>query len=184
MSQLILIRHGQTDWNRQKRIQGSLDMPLNEDGKKEAKSISGELANFKIDAVYSSPVSCSFNTASEVAVPHKVRVKKTKQLNDLDQGVWQGLLIDDVKKRYKKQYSLWKTSPTSGCPPKGESIKDASDRAISFVHKAVDQNKNGSICIVSGNIILSVIKCHLKNIELENMWKFIPDKIWWEAFEI
>ena len=184
MAQLILVRHGQTDWNRQNRIQGTLDIPLNGEGKKEAQGISDKLSKFKIDALYSSPTTCSFATACEIATPHNLKVKKIKALNELNQGGWQGLLIKDVKKRYKKQYNIWKSSPTSGRPPKGESIREAYDRAVSAMHKIVDKHKGENVCIVSGGIILSIIKCYLKNIDLEKVWKSIPEKTWWEVVEL
>lgn len=184
MTHLILVRHGQTEWDKQNRIQGALDIPLNEGGKKEAEGISHELSRFKINQLYSSPASCSFSTACEIAIPHKLKVKKIDELSELNLGVWQGLLVKDVKKRYKKQYNIWKTSPTSGRPPKGESMRDGYDRAVSAMHKIIDKHKRENICIVSHDIILSALKCYLKNVELEKLWEFIQKKIWWEVFEL
>jgi len=183
MAELILVRHGQTDWNKQNRVQGTLDIPLNGEGEDEAKRISGELSGFKIDAVYSSPASRSFCTACEIATTHNLKAKKISALKELNQGVWQGLLLKDIKKRYKRQYSIWKSSPTCGRPPNGESMRDACDRAVSAVHKIVDRHKDESVCVVSGDIVLSIIKCYLKNIELERVWKLIPGKTW-EVFQL
>ncbi|MBL7156693.1 MAG: histidine phosphatase family protein [Candidatus Omnitrophica bacterium] len=184
MAQLILIRHGQTNWDREKRVQGALDIPLNAEGEKEAQKISVELSKFKIDNIYSSPVSCSVSTAREIAIPHNIKIKKLNELNELNHGVWQGLCIKDIKKRYKKQYNIWKLSPTSGRPPKGESIRDAYDRAISIMHKIVDKHKGEDTCLVSGGIILSLIKCYIKNADVEHIWKITPEEAWWEAFEL
>ncbi|MBL7155892.1 MAG: histidine phosphatase family protein [Candidatus Omnitrophica bacterium] len=183
MAKLILVRHGQTNWSKEKRIQGALDIPLNEEGKKEAQELSEELAKFKIGALYSSPAACSLSTADEIAAPHKLKVKKAREFSELGHGVWQGLLLKDVKKRYKKQYNNWKTSPTSLSPPQGESVKDACDRAISAVHKITDKRKDENICIVSHDIILSIIKCYCKNMDLEKIWDFTPEKAWWEALD-
>ncbi len=184
MAQLILVRHGQTEWNKQKRIQGSLDIPLNNEGEKEARRFTIELSKFKINRVYSSPASCSFSTACEIAAPHKVKVKKLKELRELNHGVWEGLLLADIKKRYKKQYSIWKTSPASGKPPKGETLREAYDRSISAVHKIIDKHKGENICIVSHDLVLSLIKCYLKNIDLDKVWNFIAEKSWWEVLDI
>ncbi len=184
MTQLILVRHGQTKWDKENRVQGALDIPLDADGTKEAQKISGELLKFKIHAVYSSAASCSFSTACEIAAPHKVKVKKADEFNEVNHGVWQGLLVKDVKKRYKKQYNSWKTSPASGRPPKGESVRDAFDRAISAMHKIVDKHKNENTCIVSGDMTLSIIKCYLTNSDIKEIRKFTPEKIWWEVFQL
>ena len=184
MTQLILVCHCQTDWDKEKRIQGSLDIPLNDVGKREAQEISGKLSKFKISAIYSSPAVCSFSTASEIAAPHKLKVKKTDSLSELNQGLWQGLQLSDVKKRYKKQYNAWKTSPASGQPPGGESGKAAYDRAVCAAHKIINNYKDEAVCVVSGNIILSMIKCHFKEIDIKEMWSAIPKKTWWEVLEL
>ena len=184
MAKLILVRHGQTDWKKQNRVQGSLDIPLNNEGTEEAKALASELSKQKIDAIYSSPSSCCFSTACEIATPHKLKVKKINELSELNQGVWQGLLLSSIKKRYKKQYSIWKTTPTAGRPPNGESLRDACDRTISLMHKIVDKHKDESICFVSGEMVLSIIKCYLKNLDLDKMWQFTSEKTRWEAFQL
>ncbi len=184
MTQLILVRHGQTNWDKENRLQGTLDIPLNADGTKEAQKISCELLKFKIHAVYSGSASCSFSTACEIAAPHKLKVKKTEGFNEVNYGVWQGLLIKDIKKRYKKQYGNWKASPVSGGPPNGESVRDAYDRTISAMHKIVDKHKGENICVVSGDMTLSIIRCYLKNADIKEIRKFTPEKIWWETFRL
>ena len=184
MAQIILVRHGQTDWGAEGRVQGALDIPLNKEGEKEAQTVSGELSKFEIDAIYSSPISCCFSTAHKIAAKHGLKVKKMPELMDLNQGLWQGLLVKDIKKRYKKQYYAWKAAPVSGGPPKGESIRSAYDRAISAVHKIVDRHKDRNVCVVSGDLILSLIKSNLTKTDFENMWKSTREKIWWEAIEL
>jgi len=184
MSKLILVRHGQTDWDKQNRLQGSLDIPLNSEGKKEAQKISSDLASVEITALYSGSTACSFSTASEIAHGRKIKVKKMNDLNELNHGVWQGLLVSDIKKRYKKQYASWKISPVSGCPPKGEPIRNGYDRVVSAMHKIIDRYKGENVCIVSGGLVISMIKCHLENIDITKIWKLAPEKTWWEAFEI
>ena len=184
MAKLILIRHGQTDWNKQNRIQGALDIPLNHEGKKEAQDLARELAHVKIDAVYSSAASCSVSTASEIAQIRDIKVKIMPELNELDHSAWQGLLLKDVKKRYKKQYALWKSSPDCVAPPKGETLREAYDRAISALRKILDRHRDENICIVSHDIVLSIIKCHLNNISIDKVWDTGSKKAGWEAFDL
>jgi broad specificity phosphatase PhoE len=184
MPQLILVRHGQTDWDKQDRVRGSLDIPLNGEGQQEARRISGELSGYTIDAVYSGHSSCSFFTATEIALPHKLTAKKWDDLNELNHGVWQGLLIKDVKKRYKRQYHTWKTSPVSARLPKGETLREAYDRAVSAIHTLIDKHHDENVCVVSGDVVLSAIKCHFKSIDLEKIWSFAPEKMWWEVLEV
>ena len=184
MAKIILVRHGETDWDKEKRVRGTIDIPLNNEGKKEARDVSRLLEGFDINAVYSSPSTCCVSTALEIAAPHKLRVKKVRELKELYHGVWEGLRIEDIKKRYKKQYSAWKNSPINSAPPKGESISELYDRAVSAMHKMLDKHQGGNVCMVSGDMILNVMKCHLKNIEVDKIWKFSSDKTWWEAIEL
>jgi len=170
MTRLIIVRHGQTDWSNTKRIQGEVDVPLNDDGVKEAKTVASQLVSEKIDNVFSSQLSRCYTTADEIARHHNLKVKRLKELNELNQGLWQGLLLREVKKRYKKQYSLWKQDPTLVQPPKGESIKDAYDRVITLIHKLIDKYADSVICIVTHEIITGLIMCHYKELDLKDMW--------------
>ncbi|MFH1380626.1 MAG: histidine phosphatase family protein [Candidatus Omnitrophota bacterium] len=184
MAKLILVKYCKTCWNKENRLQGAVDIPLNDEGVEEARKISEELSQFDISALYSGSAPCSVSTANEIAAPHKVKVKEVSELNELNYGLWQGLYMKDIKKRYKRQYSIWKTSPVSGCPPQGEAIGKAYDRAVSAVHKIIDHHKAKDVCIVSGSLILSLIKCNLRNIDLGDVWNVTLDKNFWEAIEI
>ncbi len=184
MAKLILVRHGQTDWDVQRRFQGTLDIPLNHEGQKEAQELSEKLNGTNISAVYAGTKACALSTAREIAAPRNIKVRKLEELNELNYGMWQGLRVEDVKKRYKKHYGAWKTEPISARPPKGESLTEAYDRAVSALHKILDKNKDENVCIVSHDIICSLIKCHLKCVDPNGMWDFIPRKIEMESFEI
>lgn len=184
MTRLILVRHGQTDWSNIKRIQGEVDIPLNTDGLREAKTIASELSSERIDAIFSSQLSRCYTTAEEIARHHRLKVKKLKELNELNQGLWQGLLLTEVKKRYKKQYNLWKQDPTLVQPPKGESIKDAYDRVITLTQKLIDKYPKNTLCIVSHEIITGLIKCHFKGLDLKDMWNHTLKKATQETLEV
>ena len=184
MAKLILVRHGKTEWCKQKRIQGALDIPLNFEGQEEACKVAGELSKLNIHAIYSSSASCCLSTAHEIAAQCKIKIKKTNELNELNYGIWQGLLEKDVKKRYRKQYSAWRASPTSTHPPNGESIREAYDRAVSAMHKIIDKHKDANVCIVSHDVVFSLIKCYLNNSDTEKIWSSVPGKGFCEVFDI
>ena len=183
MHRLILVLHGRTDWDKVNRIQGSVDVPLSEEGKTDAERIASDLAKVRIDAIYSSLLSRSYETAKTIAKNHNLKPKKIKELNEVNQGVWQGLCIGDIKKRYKKQYNLWKSSPILAKPPQGESMKEAYDRVVNTVHKILEKHSGSTVCIVSHEIVISLIKCHFKNENLENIWNMVPKNGSWELIE-
>lgn len=184
MTRIILVRHGKTDWSNDNRIQGEVDIPLNDEGLQQVRDVASRLSGEKIEAIFSSQLARSYITAEEIAIHHKLKVRKVKELNEVNQGLWQGLLLSEVKKRYKRQYNLWKQDPTLVQPPKGESIKDAYDRVITLVQKLIDKYSDGTICIVSHEIITGLIKCHFENFDLEDMWSHTLNRAMYEIMEI
>lgn len=184
MTKIILVRQGQTDWSNIDRIQGEVDVPLNSQGMQQARDLASTLASEKIKAIFSSQLSRSYTTAEEIARPHNLKVKKLKELNELNQGLWQGLLLSEVKKRYKKQYNLWMQDPTLVQPPKGENLKDAYDRAIGTVQRIIDKYPGDTVCIVSHEIISGLIKAHYNHLDIKELWKFSLKKAQQEVIEI
>lgn len=172
MKQLVLIRHGETPWDDDSRIQGTLDIPLNNKGIKEAEDLCDNIS-MPLDVIYSSSLSRAYDTAFIIASKMDIKVKKVKELNELDHGLWQGLKINDVKKRYAKIYSKWENSPVSVTPPQGESIPCAYDRVINAVHKITDKNSSGNICIVSHKIIIALIKSYYLHLDLDKIWEIL-----------
>lgn len=188
MTRLILIRHGQTDWNKDGRIQGQLDIPLNANGKKQIQAIISGLARLKgvkkINAIYSSQLSRSWETAEEIGKILKLKAKRLKELNELNQGVWQGLLEKAIMKRYKKSYNIWKANPLATTPPKGESLKDACQRVMAAVQKIVNWHRGQTICIVAHEVVYAIIKSRCKKTDLTNIWQDLPKNASWEVLEI
>lgn len=184
MAKLVIVRNCQTDWNKIKRIQGTVDVPLNDEGKAIAERIASELSVEKITAVYSSGLQRSYQTAEIIGQPHKIKPKKVQDLNELNQGVWQGLCQSEIKKRYKKQYSLWRNSPFSTKPPQGESMKDAYDRVVNATQKIIEKHGDDVVCVVAHEVVISLIKCHFTQQDINNMWKTTPGIGVWEALEV
>lgn len=184
MTRLILVRNGQTDWSKANRIQGEIDIPLNVRGRSQAKACAAQLRGISIDAIYSSALSRSYETALEIAKPHKLKVKTLKSLNEINQGLWQGMLVVDARRKHRKLYSKWESNPLNSKPPKGEGIKEAYDRVITEAEKTLARHKHGTICIVAHRIINTLIKCHFLSLDLNKIWEFSPLPGTWEILEI
>lgn len=174
MTHLILVRHGQTDWNKDGRLQGRLDIPLNAEGRKQIQHILSGLVNLKgvkkIDAVYCSQLSRSVETAAEIGRVYGLKVNSTAGLNELNFGVWQGLLERQIGIRYKKLYNIWKETPLFTAPPRGETIKDAHTRILAALRPIIKRYNGQVACIVAHGIVLAIIKCHYKRIDLNRIW--------------
>ena len=104
---MLLVRHGETDYNRNNIIQGTRDVPLNEIGRKQALDLSDRLGGIHIHAAYSSCLQRAYETAQIVTKPHELTVKQYAELNEMDFGNFEGRLYKDVKE-------LWDVIPEPG----------------------------------------------------------------------
>ena len=107
MTEILLARHGETDWNRESRFQGRADPPLNDRGREQAAELAETLAEEELAAVYSSPLRRAFETAEVVAGRHGLPALPVEGLREVDVGSWQGLTRVDVERRFAEQFRRW-----------------------------------------------------------------------------
>lgn len=107
MVEILLARHGETDWNRESRFQGHADPPLNELGRAQAVELAEALAAEELAAVYSSPLRRAFETAEVVAARHGLPAVPVEGLREVDVGSWQALTRNEVEQRFPEQFHRW-----------------------------------------------------------------------------
>ena len=107
MTEILLARHGETDWNRENRFQGHADPPLNEVGRAQAAELAATLAHEPIAAVYASPLRRALETAETVAAAHGLAPIVVDALREVDVGSWQGLTRAEVETRFPEQFRRW-----------------------------------------------------------------------------
>jgi broad specificity phosphatase PhoE len=107
VTEILLARHGETDWNHESRFQGHADPPLNELGREQAAELAAMLAGEDLAAVYSSPLQRAFETARVVAEPHGLAAAPVEGLKEVDVGSWEALTRDDVEHRFPEQFRRW-----------------------------------------------------------------------------
>lgn len=134
MTKVFLVRHGATDWNMEKRAQGHADIDLNEEGRKQAAAVATELTHEKLAAVYSSDLKRAFDTASAIAAPHGLEVIVDKDLREIDQGDWEGLTTDEIKRKWP---DLWGPNRHYNARPGGESPQQVKERSLAALARAV-----------------------------------------------
>ncbi|MCA9077425.1 MAG: histidine phosphatase family protein [Planctomycetaceae bacterium] len=164
MSVTAVIRPGETDFDQQDRILGTLDLPLNEHGESQLDEIVDALRSLSIKQLYTSPTDPALSTANAVGEALDINVKELELLANVNQGLWQGLCIDEIKRKQPKIYKLWRENPESVCPPEGESCAEAFERAQKALRKPMKKNVN--FAVVVSEPMATVVECVLRREEL------------------
>lgn len=170
---LIFIRHGQTDWNVQGKIQGSYDSELNDTGIKQAMSLSEKLLNlnYKFSKIYSSPQKRALKTAEILSKSSNVDYISVKDLQEMNMGKWEGLSWKEVEKIYPNEYKEWYLNRRYTKTPDGESYQDMLERVLKAIHKIINEN-NEDVVIVSHSAVIMCLQCYVTNTPFNDMLKF------------
>ncbi|HJT32969.1 MAG TPA: histidine phosphatase family protein [Pirellulales bacterium] len=184
MVRIVLIRPGATEYDRQGRIQGVLDVPLSEEGAGEASRIAAELQETGIELLYTSDCEHALQTASAVAAELGVKNKRLENMQNLDHGLWQGMLVEEVKRKQPKVYRQWQEQPASVCPPGGEMLGDAQKRVRAVLVKLFKKHKEGVIGLVVPEPLASLVRALLEQTEVGDLWRAGAEHGTWEAIDV
>lgn len=174
MTEIILVRHGETEWNVGEIFRGRIDIALNETGIKQAELLAEYLSDVKIEAIYSSPLKRALKTAEIITNYHQLKVEIAPGLIDLNYGKWQGLPHQEVKAKYEELYTEWIRKPHQVTMPEGESLNDARKRAMEVVAKVTAKHK-GTAVLVSHRVVNKVLICALLGLDNSHFWNIRQD---------
>ena len=169
-TKFILIRHGQTDWNLNKRYSGYLDVSLNQNGKAQAKRLHHRLKTSQIDKIYSSDRIRAIQTAKIVFKNREI--EKIADLREVHFGVFEGLTYQEIIKKHPIAYKKWLKNPYSIKIPKGEHLTDFKKRIVKAFRKIAILNKNKTVAIVSHGGVISIFVNHL--LKSKKFWQQVP----------
>jgi probable phosphoglycerate mutase len=171
MFQILLIRPGATDYEQQGRVQGTLDVPLCEEGQREVAGLIQQLRGADpLEVIYYSPAQSAEETAEAIGAALDVRIRCLDKLQNLDHGLWQGMLIDDVKLKQPKVYRQWLEKPETVCPPEGETVTAARKRAEDVLGRLLKKHHDGAIALVVPEPMASIVRQLLTHDELGDLW--------------
>jgi len=170
MLNILLIRTGATEYDSQRRVQGTLNVPLSEAGQQQIERVATELAPQTIDALYAGPCNAAKQTGEILADRLDLKVKTLDKLANLDHGLWQGMLIEEVKAKQPKVYRQWQENPESVCPPEGETLQATRERLHQVLAKLVKKHKSGAVAVVAPEPLVSLIRNILRDEDLGNLW--------------
>jgi broad specificity phosphatase PhoE len=174
---VILLRHGETAWNRDGVFRGTEDVPLNEHGKEQAALAGERLRAVEIRRIYTSPLSRSRDTAERAAGPKGLAVADQTFLNDMYFGRWQGLKVEEVALRWPDEYRLWQESPHLCQAPGGESIEGVMQRAARGLENLLreDDGGSGALLLVSHRVIIKLLLLWAVGAGSRDFWKIRVD---------
>jgi len=157
----VFIRHGETDWNRERRVQGREGASLNEAGREQAKALARQLWEVPLQAIYSSDLPRAIETASYVAGPHGVGVQTDARLNEIDHGEWEGLAESQLPDL--DLYLRWREDPSSCDLPGAEPLLAVRDRALAAMRDIATRHPAdaGLVAVVSHQVVLALLKCYV-----------------------
>lgn len=169
---VILVRHGETDWNKEKRIQGgSSDPPLNETGRQQAEGLARRLEQEPIEAIYSSPLKRSLDTATAIARRHQLEVVAEPSLREIEAGTLEGVLAGSLKKRLSQLLTADTGSDGLSKPSGGESLADVQRRAWGTIQRLSQKHPGGLVVVSHYFVVLSVI-CSVLGLPLSQLDRF------------
>jgi broad specificity phosphatase PhoE len=155
---LYFIRHGQTDWNAEKRLQGHIDIPLNEVGKSQAGALAEELKTHPITAIYSSPLQRAYATAQKINEPHGHEIKIHPGLIEASYGSKDGTLVADYHRDCKRVALSKQERLHFKLVPDEESYFEVYQRATGVLEEIIQNHPNGTVLVVThGNLMRSII---------------------------
>jgi broad specificity phosphatase PhoE len=184
MARIVLVRPGSTDYDDQGRIRGTLDVPLNQEGNAEVLRLIDGLRHLGVETVYASPCQPAQETARAIAKALDVKVKTLDRMQNLNHGLWQGMRIDEVRRKQPKVYRQWQETPECICPPGGETVAEAEGRVRAAVTRILKRHKEGVIALVVPEPLASLVRRFIDRGDLGDLWKASTEHGQWEVFEV
>jgi alpha-ribazole phosphatase len=183
MTRLCLVRHGQTDWNLEGRYQGQSDVPLNETGRNQARALAQKLKGYPFAAIYTSDLERSKETAKFLAETLHLPVTCDSRLREINQGQWEGQLVDDIKARFSELWKQRTVDPARLRPPGGETVSEVARRVYAALDDITRLYPDGNVLVVSHGLVLAAVTCKVRDIPLGQAYSVIPsntEPVWLE----
>lgn len=177
MTRLLLVRHGETDWNRQHRHQGQRDIPLNDLGRRQVLAVSKRLANEPIKAIYASDLKRAWDTATAISTFHDgVKIDKEIRLREMNFGEWEGLTWSEIQASEPSVIDNWSKYLAEPGPPGGENIVRFARRIQDAIDEIINCHPDENVLVVAHGGTLMVLVCLMLDHPIEKYWQFRVDK--------
>lgn len=166
---IYLIRHGESEGNRQKRFQGRMDLPLSEKGKEQAKLLKKRFETINYDCIYSSPLSRAYETAQILNFDKKPDIVKVNAFSEIDVGDFTKRNFDEIKVLYPNELDIWLNQPHNFSAPNGETMREVFDRTTAELKRIIADNSGKTVVIAAHACVIRNLLCHCLNFPFDRL---------------
>jgi broad specificity phosphatase PhoE len=184
VTELLLVRHGETDWNVQGRWQGQTDVPLNRHGLEQAAAVAASQDGRPLAAIYTSDLRRAQQTAEALAGATGAPIYSDRRLREINLGIWEGMLFSDIEARDGARLRALREQPATHGAPGGETPADVQRRAIDVLREVAVAYPDARVAIVSHGLTLAAIKVYLLGLPLDDVWSYEPANASPEEFQL
>jgi broad specificity phosphatase PhoE len=160
VTELLLVRHGETAWNAEQRFQGHADPPLNDVGREQARALADELAAEQLDAIYTSDLRRASETAEIVAARLGIEVIRRRELREIDVGDWQGLTWEEIEEQYPDGRSRWEEHGHGW--EGGETYEQLRERVVAALWEIAASHPGGRVLVVGHGGTIRSVRAHVE----------------------
>ena len=172
---LLLARHGQTEWNADRRFQGHTDTALSERGRAQAHALGRALRGHRVTAAYVSPMRRAVETAEIALADAGIPFTPIEALRELSLGAWEGCTVDEIRQQDGDPYAAWLRAPLDCPPPGAEPLHDVRDRVLAAVEDIGSAHGDGDTLVIAHGGVISVYACHLLGCSFNQLWRLRVD---------
>lgn len=184
-TRIVLIRHGQTAWNREVRFRGRADVPLDDFGLLQAQATGRYLAErWPVDVVYTSPMRRAVETAEAIADAHRLTAQPFHGLLDIDFGHWEGRSPQEAQERYPKLVKAWFDAPHTVQVPGGESLDDVRERVVSGLDQILELHPRHTVAMIGHTVANRVLLCAVLGLGNDHFWRLRQDTCAVNVFDL
>lgn len=172
MGVIYLVRHGETDWNHEERLQGITDVPLNQAGIAQSRQLAVRMRRVRATYIFTSPLRRARCTA---AILHRAcgwSVIVREELREIDHGVWTGMTVSEIGERFPLRLACWRTNPERLRVKNAEPLHQAYCRVSGFLYQATEVASSADLVVVSHGVTIALLICAALGCTLERLWAF------------
>lgn len=170
---VLLVRTGETEWEKAGRLAGATDVPLSEAGRDAVRRTAESLADARLSTIYCGPDEASQVTAQELARVTGGKVRIVEELGEINLGLWEGLLASELEEKCPTAYRQWMEDPASVLVPEGENLEDARARIMESLARALDRAGNGAVGVVLRPVAMALVACELTGTPTRSLWSMM-----------